>query len=99
MSICKIWKDEVEKLLVFVTLFSAVVTAFTVESYKLLQDDPQDTTTAFLQYIAFHMPGTSSSNPSAPALPTISSNALSSPTSDPTIRINIFWFMSLSLSL
>ncbi|KAF9522891.1 hypothetical protein CPB83DRAFT_776354, partial [Crepidotus variabilis] len=53
---CDAWKDEVQNLLIFAGLFSAVVTAFVVESAKSLQTDPAE-------------------------------------------LINIFWFMSLVLSL
>ncbi|KAI0078344.1 hypothetical protein K474DRAFT_1560576, partial [Panus rudis PR-1116 ss-1] len=40
-------KEDIDTLLVFAGLFSAVLTAFAVESYKQLQPDP-DTATVFL---------------------------------------------------
>ncbi|KAF8188633.1 hypothetical protein BJ912DRAFT_851078, partial [Pholiota molesta] len=39
---CDAWKDEVSALLIFAGLFSAVVTAFVIESYKFLQPGPND---------------------------------------------------------
>ncbi|KAG7100289.1 hypothetical protein E1B28_002062 [Marasmius oreades] len=42
------YKDDIDTLLVFAGLFSAVVTAFTIESYKWLQEDPADTTSMLL---------------------------------------------------
>ncbi|KAF8899338.1 hypothetical protein BD779DRAFT_1431892, partial [Infundibulicybe gibba] len=38
---CGGWNSEIDSLLTFAGLFSAVVTAFTVESYKLLQPIPR----------------------------------------------------------
>ncbi|EJD44222.1 hypothetical protein AURDEDRAFT_27370, partial [Auricularia subglabra TFB-10046 SS5] len=35
-EICKAYREEIDTLLVFAGLFSAVVTAFTVESYQWL---------------------------------------------------------------
>ncbi|EEB93835.1 hypothetical protein MPER_07463, partial [Moniliophthora perniciosa FA553] len=40
----KNWRDDIDTLLVFAGLFSAVVTAFAVESYKWLSEDANDTT-------------------------------------------------------
>ncbi|KAH9474347.1 hypothetical protein JR316_0012805 [Psilocybe cubensis] len=86
---CEAWKDEVQNLLIFAGLFSAVVTAFTVESYKNLQPDPNDTIVYLLAQLV-----DSSSNVSNVALPppifVRSASAL---------RVNIFWFLSLVLSL
>ncbi|KAF8876917.1 hypothetical protein BD779DRAFT_1694931 [Infundibulicybe gibba] len=45
---CSGWNSEIDSLLTFAGLFSAVVTAFTIESYKLLQPDPQDMTNRIL---------------------------------------------------
>ncbi|OBZ73335.1 hypothetical protein A0H81_07178 [Grifola frondosa] len=48
------WKEEIDTLLVFAGLFSAVLTAFNIESYKLLQPqlDPAQTTNAILMQIS-----------------------------------------------
>ncbi|KAI0642310.1 hypothetical protein C8Q79DRAFT_929293 [Trametes meyenii] len=45
------WKEDVDSLLVFTCkagLFSAAVTAFNIESYKLLQEDPDEKTADIL---------------------------------------------------
>ncbi|KAF8147823.1 hypothetical protein B0H34DRAFT_617375, partial [Crassisporium funariophilum] len=45
---CNSWKDEVQNLLIFAGLFSAVITGFSVESYKSLKADPNDTAVIIL---------------------------------------------------
>ncbi|KAJ3512062.1 hypothetical protein NLJ89_g3739 [Agrocybe chaxingu] len=49
---CKIWEGEVQNILIFASLFSAVVTAFVIESYKDLKPDPTYTTVVLLAQIA-----------------------------------------------
>ncbi|EIW52775.1 uncharacterized protein TRAVEDRAFT_87799, partial [Trametes versicolor FP-101664 SS1] len=38
------WNKEIDVYLVFAALFSAILTTFNVESYKLLQSSPPDNT-------------------------------------------------------
>ncbi|EEB98005.1 hypothetical protein MPER_02568 [Moniliophthora perniciosa FA553] len=45
------WRDDIDTLLVFAGLFSAVVTAFVIESYQWLDEDPADTTVTLLTYL------------------------------------------------
>ena len=73
-------------------LFSATVTSFTVESYKWLDDNPQDATNRILTQISSQL---SQGLPGAtvPALPTTYSVVSSA------VRINIYWFLSLTLSM
>ncbi|KAF9550438.1 hypothetical protein CPC08DRAFT_622631, partial [Agrocybe pediades] len=77
-------------------LFSAVVTAFVIESYKTLQVDPQDTMVSLLSQMLVRMEnGTAISSPPAPTLfnpPPFVPNRSAE-------RINIFWFISLIFSL
>jgi len=106
---CEIWKDDVQNLLIFVSLatlsvgltydqalqaglFSAVVTAFIIESYKTLQADPQDAMVSILSQILVRLDNstTASLNPLAQA-PFTPSRAAE--------RINAFWFISLVLSI
>ncbi|ESK86027.1 hypothetical protein Moror_9405 [Moniliophthora roreri MCA 2997] len=47
-DIAKGWQDDIDTLLVFGGLFSAVVTAFVIESYQWLEEDPADTTVTLL---------------------------------------------------
>ncbi|KAF9471730.1 hypothetical protein BDN70DRAFT_926032 [Pholiota conissans] len=89
---CNAWKDEVQNLLIFAGLFSAVVTAFVVESYKFLRPDPNDAIIGLLFHIA---------NGSAPLPQSVTSASSVVPfsQSSSSIRINVFWFISLILSL
>ncbi|EEB98064.1 hypothetical protein MPER_02494, partial [Moniliophthora perniciosa FA553] len=49
----KSWKEDIDTLLVFGGLFSAVVSAFLIESYQWLSEDPADIT-VMLPYPDFH---------------------------------------------
>ncbi|KAF9044185.1 hypothetical protein BJ165DRAFT_1330552, partial [Panaeolus papilionaceus] len=51
-EMCDAWKEEVDKLLIFAGLFSATVTAFTIESYKWLSEEPEDVSVKLLGFIA-----------------------------------------------
>ncbi|KAF9259224.1 hypothetical protein L218DRAFT_826836, partial [Marasmius fiardii PR-910] len=95
------YKDDIDTLLVFAGLFSAVVTAFTVESYQWLQEDPADTSAALLnstvillmqiaQQSGQHSSASTFTPPSSPPQFAASSSV---------IRINTFWFLSLTLAL
>ncbi|KAK1235154.1 hypothetical protein PQX77_001631 [Marasmius sp. AFHP31] len=81
------WKDDIDTLLVFAGLFSAVVTAFTIESYKWLQEAPEDTTVTLLKQISQQLNGTSVSDPDEFAV------------SSSVIAINVLWFLSLIIAL
>ncbi|KAF9484096.1 hypothetical protein BDN70DRAFT_765017, partial [Pholiota conissans] len=91
---CNVWKEEVQTLLIFAGLFSAVVTAFVIESYKFLSPDPNDSIIGLLTQIA--NAGNSSLLPSVS--PVTSPSTRFSQTAS-SIRINVFWFLSLILSL
>ncbi|KAF9484109.1 hypothetical protein BDN70DRAFT_798383, partial [Pholiota conissans] len=92
---CDAWKDEVQNLLIFAGLFSAVVTAFVIESYKFLQPDPNDTIVFLLSQIANSANSTSSSP--IPVGGTVSTASFAQ--SPSSVRINVCWFLSLILSL
>lgn len=70
-------------------LFSAILTAFIVEVYKLLQPDPQDVATDLLRNISATLQGSVSQSISKPPF---------SP-SRGYIWVNGFWFASLTCSL
>ncbi|KDR83167.1 hypothetical protein GALMADRAFT_134659 [Galerina marginata CBS 339.88] len=92
---CEAWKDEVQNLLIFAGLFSAVVTAFIIESYKSLKPDPNDAIISLLSVIANRLDNTANSTlvfPTSTDGPSFSPNMSS-------IRVNTFWFISLVLSL
>ena len=69
-------------------LFSATITAFTIESRKWLSEDPADTTARLLAQLAQHL-GTPNVSADTPPFSVTAS----------AIRINIFWFLSLIITL
>ncbi|KAI5889140.1 uncharacterized protein SCHCODRAFT_02511590 [Schizophyllum commune H4-8] len=91
-SQCQSWRDEIESFMVFAGLFSAVLTAFIMESYKWLMVEPDDISADYLRQILALM-----SHVDVTAVKTVSR---STPLpSDVMTRINGFWFSSLTLSL
>ncbi|KAF8965723.1 hypothetical protein BDZ97DRAFT_1918014 [Flammula alnicola] len=95
---CDAWKDEVQNLLIFAGLFSAVVTGFAIDSYKRLQPDPNVVLTALLTHIAGSVDILANTSMAAIPPSNIQYPVSFSP-SPSSIRINIFWFSSLILSL
>ncbi|KAK1219674.1 hypothetical protein PQX77_017625 [Marasmius sp. AFHP31] len=83
------WKEDIDTLLVFAGLFSAVVTAFVIESYQWLQEAPEDTTVALLKQISQQLNNTSEPVPE-PDTFTVSSSV---------VAINVLWFLSLIIAL
>ncbi|KAK1225994.1 hypothetical protein PQX77_000673 [Marasmius sp. AFHP31] len=82
------WERDIDNLLVFAGLFSAVVTTFVVDTYKSLSPDPQDQMVNLLQTLVVVSREESVSD-SPPAF-----------TPDRTaIRVNIFFFLSLVSSV
>ncbi|KAJ7573878.1 hypothetical protein C8J56DRAFT_501975 [Mycena floridula] len=88
------WKVLMDGLLLFAGLFSAVVTAFIIESYKNLSPDPSATTVVLLYQISQQLAIITNNTEHHVSLPAFST----SPTSVALIT-NIFWFLSLALSL
>ncbi|KIY48266.1 hypothetical protein FISHEDRAFT_6676, partial [Fistulina hepatica ATCC 64428] len=87
------WKDEIDNLMTFAGLFSAVVTGFLTGSFQWLQDDPTSRTADTLAEI-LHILSNTTNIPATPApvvLPSVSTSA--------AVHINILWFLSLVLSL
>ncbi|KAK7017076.1 hypothetical protein VNI00_018706 [Paramarasmius palmivorus] len=84
-ELVKGWRDDIDTLLVFAGLFSAVVTAFLIESYQKLEQDPADETVALLKQLV-------SSQHNASYIPPFQPDAS-------TIRINCLWLLSLIFSL
>ncbi|KAF8160120.1 hypothetical protein K438DRAFT_1985925 [Mycena galopus ATCC 62051] len=87
------WKSDMEGMLIFAGLFSAIVVAFLIESYKSLTPDPGDTTVLLLTQISNQL--AAATNGSTWEIPppftfTASTSAL---------VCNILWFISLGLSL
>ncbi|KAG8941846.1 hypothetical protein FRC03_003928, partial [Tulasnella sp. 419] len=84
------WNKSLDVLLIFAGLFSAINTAFIIESYRGLQADPAEITNALLRLLILHRNDnvTLSVNDLNPGVP--------SPSSFP---INSLFFSSLSFSL
>lgn len=93
------FEEDIDTLLVFAGLFSAVLTAFIIESYKTLQVDPADATVQLLQQISMQLNSFAVNgnyiNATIP-LPSTSEPFTPAPSA---VRINGFWFASLILSL
>ncbi|PCH35153.1 hypothetical protein WOLCODRAFT_79578, partial [Wolfiporia cocos MD-104 SS10] len=84
---------EMDTLLIFATLFSAVLTAFVIESYRTLLEDNGDATPILLQQILTTLQNSSALN--SPATPT---SMQCRPTRS-AIILNSFWFASLVISV
>ncbi|KAI3609228.1 hypothetical protein WG66_010568 [Moniliophthora roreri] len=91
-DLCARWEKDIDALLVFAGLFSAVVTAFAVESYQTLQPDPNESVVRLLAHISLQL-----ASPSTPALEPLKEENFTATSS--SIRINIFYFLSLIFSL
>ncbi|KAJ3545337.1 hypothetical protein NM688_g5634 [Phlebia brevispora] len=67
------WKDELNNILIFSGLFSAIATAFTIVSIAWLQQDPGDATNIFLAHFSLQFSNfvvtSNNINSSTPALP------------------------------
>ncbi|KAJ7728462.1 hypothetical protein B0H16DRAFT_241114 [Mycena metata] len=87
------WKSDMEGILIFAGLFSAILTAFLIESYKTLSPDAGATTVVLLTQISLQLSGIS--NGSSIEIPT--SPPFAAPMS--SLVCNALWFVSLGLSL
>ncbi|KAH9038139.1 hypothetical protein EDB84DRAFT_1577455 [Lactarius hengduanensis] len=87
------WKGDMDGILIFSGLFSAVVSTFLVDSYKALQPDA-GTATAILTAQAVELLARSvgEAAPTPPNLPSPNSHT-------PFLIINALWFLSLVFSL
>ncbi|KAI0690071.1 hypothetical protein C8T65DRAFT_556773, partial [Cerioporus squamosus] len=93
-------KEDMDTLLVYAGLFSAVLTAFNVQSYHLFQPAPTDPTLAVLQQISAQLNSfiVSFVNSTQPAR---QKHTRPHPTRPPglSMPINTLWFSSLVCSL
>ncbi|QRV85286.1 phenylalanine-tRNA ligase beta subunit [Ceratobasidium sp. AG-Ba] len=100
-EMCDDWDRSLDVLLVRLSkaaLFSAISTAFILESMKKLQPDPADITASTLLDISRTLVAISNGQP--PPLPNITTSEPAPFTPSPaTIWINSLWFASLALSL
>ncbi|KAJ7693098.1 hypothetical protein B0H17DRAFT_510689 [Mycena rosella] len=87
------WKSDMEGLLIFAALFSAILAAFIIESYKTLNSDSGDLTVQLLSQISQQLAASANGStfnipPTTPFTPQPAS-----------IVCNALWFISLGLSL
>ncbi|CAL1693807.1 unnamed protein product [Somion occarium] len=95
----KDYKEDIDTLLA--GLFSAITTAFLIESYKGLQEDPSDATNLLLYQMVFLLQNSSGNAPSVtmPDMSCILTSSCPFDTSLASKRVNVLWFASLILSL
>ncbi|KAF9051627.1 hypothetical protein BJ165DRAFT_902348 [Panaeolus papilionaceus] len=92
-TMCGAWVDEIQNILIFAGLFSAVVTAFAIETYQSLQADPAVATVLLLAQISSQL-GTNSTLVDPIVAPFQEPEDASQ-----AFRINALVFVSLILSL
>ncbi|PVF92402.1 hypothetical protein CPB86DRAFT_877904 [Serendipita vermifera] len=85
----KDWNDSLNTLLIFTALYSAVLTAFIIESMKLLEEDPAETTRDILLIVSRQLANSS--------FPPFEPTAYQTP--QYAIIVNSLLFMSLSCAL
>ncbi|KEP45973.1 putative transmembrane protein [Rhizoctonia solani 123E] len=93
------WNKSMDVILIFAALFSAIPTAFVIESYKSLKPDPADASSQTLLTISQTL--MLIANGSQPSSTPSASNAEAPvfQASAKDICVNVLWFLSLSLSV
>ncbi|ETW74680.1 hypothetical protein HETIRDRAFT_391344, partial [Heterobasidion irregulare TC 32-1] len=89
-ALIETWKDDMEGVIIFAGLYSASLTAFLVESYQQLQPNSADQSAVLLQQTVSLLAQISQQ---------LAPNGSSFVPTSSSIRVNIFWFMSLVFSL
>ncbi|KAI9455372.1 hypothetical protein F5148DRAFT_393032 [Russula earlei] len=96
-------KDDMDGVLIFAGLFSAVLTGFTIDSKQALKPSPSDQMVYYLQQnVAMLSQISRQVSFLAPQLVIPTTPPPPFPTSNPSssdIRVNAFWFMALGFSL
>ncbi|KIY65532.1 hypothetical protein CYLTODRAFT_356616, partial [Cylindrobasidium torrendii FP15055 ss-10] len=101
-EMCKSWVEEIDTLMLFAALFSAVVTAFAVASFEWVTKARTDPTTALLARISMQLEHFADPMVPVANLPTLLASAGNN---DPPIslgiarRVNGLWYTSLTLAL
>ncbi|KAH9055208.1 hypothetical protein EDB87DRAFT_1642772 [Lactarius vividus] len=88
-QMAKNWAEDTKGVLLFTGLFSTIVTAFIMESYKKLSPDSGDQTVVLLTQLV--------NTPTGAPVVVQSSPPFKAPAS--IVRVNVMWFLSLILSL
>ncbi|KAI0698818.1 hypothetical protein C8Q76DRAFT_802885 [Earliella scabrosa] len=97
----KRWNGEIDTLLVYAGLFSAILTAFIVQSYPLLTPDPSDPVLVTLQQISAQLNSFSVNPPFVNSTqPALSLEEVPpAPVPRWAVWLNALWFSSLIFSL
>ncbi|KAI0760272.1 hypothetical protein C8Q74DRAFT_1207864, partial [Fomes fomentarius] len=100
-SLIKRWNGEIDTLLVYAGLFSAILTAFNVQTYQLLTPDPPDPVLATLQQISAQLSSFSVNPPfvNSTQPPLLSQADAGPPATRWAVILNVLWFSSLIFSL
>ncbi|KAL1945578.1 hypothetical protein VTO73DRAFT_2429 [Trametes versicolor] len=97
------WNKEIDTYLVFAGLFSAILTAFNVQSYLLLQPSAPDPSIAVLQQISSQLASFSINPPFVNSTQPSNPSPTNANTPSPVLRwavwLNALWFSGLILSL
>ncbi|KAJ7119463.1 hypothetical protein C8R44DRAFT_788116 [Mycena epipterygia] len=88
------WRANMNGMLIFAGLFSAILTAFIIESYKNLQPDTTSQMTLMALVQISHQLANSTNT-----IPFNATQMPPSPPKDAALICNILWFISLGLSL
>ncbi|CAE6453666.1 unnamed protein product [Rhizoctonia solani] len=93
------WNKSMDVNLIFAALFSAISTAFVIESYKNLKPDPADVSAQTLLVISQTLLTIANgSQPTSPSpIPGVEAPLFKASAS--AICVNVLWFLSLSLSV
>ncbi|CCO34293.1 hypothetical protein BN14_08388 [Rhizoctonia solani AG-1 IB] len=93
------WKQTSDVILIFAALFSAVSTAFVIESYKSLKPDPAETSVEILRAMSRTLLIVANqTQPTGSQIPEPENESDFSP-SWSAICVNLLWFLSLSISI
>ncbi|CAE6421870.1 unnamed protein product, partial [Rhizoctonia solani] len=93
------WNKSMDVILIFAALFSAISTAFVIESYKSLKPDSADSSSQTLLTISQTLMFIANGSQPSSALPTSEVETPVFKASAKAICVNVLWFLSLSLSV
>ncbi|KAF7324507.1 hypothetical protein MKEN_00491400 [Mycena kentingensis (nom. inval.)] len=95
-SLVEGWQGDMQGMLIFAGLFSTSLSAFIVESYKMLRPDQGDATVLLLSQISLQLAANANGSSVDLHFPDTDSRFTPSAAS---LACNVLWFISLGLSL
>ncbi|KAF9562891.1 hypothetical protein CPC08DRAFT_706408 [Agrocybe pediades] len=100
-AMCAIWKEDIDKLLVFAGLFAATVVAFLIVSYQLLQPAAGDMRNAMQATLLTLLKEPNNGVDRNALLEAVDASLQADKFSPPpsVLRMNVAWFLSMTLSL